>query len=331
MESVDAAPRRFAAWSLEAPASEAEFLRREIGMDARVVDPNQLPELIGTGQRTVVVVSEPDRYRQIFEQAAPRSIIVFLLSDEGYSPERLELCSSSSVAAVYRHYGLEMASTADIAASAREFLRAAGLSTVSRRMLPHLLSEGRRTRQRMQQWKDLAIPVRAVPLGYTSEFCRAVLSRTDRDIGDDASLVGSAPIGEQAGLNDARDIDVVFRGSPGNPQRQAMVEEFMGLPGSDVGWVDAQWQQQESAERAGIYVETLLSARRALCPPGAINTETFRYYEALLCGAEPIEPRTALTHLGRPLARGSEPFEGFKLALAGVRASLMAEVEGDHG
>ena len=332
---------RIAAWSVEAPASEAEFLRREIGLDITVATPDQIAR-VAQRQPTAVVVSEPDPYLDLVRDAPPGSLVLFMISDEGYSPDRLALVDgATSIRAVFRHYGIEGASLADVAASTWEFLAATKHSSVSPRVVPHLLATGWRTRGRMKRWGDVSVPVHAVPLGYTSDFAHAVIRALDLDLNSGDSLIQAILANpdvekqtepwEETGV---RDLDTVFRGSPGSAHRQVLVEQAQQQPDSVVEWIDAQWTSVPSLERADRYVASLRRARRALCPPGAVNTETFRFYEAALCGARPVEPRTALTHLGRPIARGAAPLDRIRLALRDVRASLveaLVEVLGDEG
>jgi hypothetical protein len=67
---------------------------------------------------------------------------------------------------------------------------------------------------------------------------------------------------------------------------------------SRIELVDADWSGRAGREAGAPYVEQLGSARFALCPPGFVNNESFRFYESLLCGALPIEVTIATTHLG---------------------------------
>ena len=332
---------RISAWSVEAPVSEAEFLRREIGLDITVAPPDRIAR-VAQRQPTVVVVSEPDPYRDLVHAAPRGSLVLFMISDEGYSPDRLDLVhGATSIRAVFRHYGIEGASLTDIAASTREFLSATNRSSVSPRVLPHLLATGWRTRGRMKRWGNVSVPVHAVPLGYTSDFAHAVIRALDLDLNSGDSLIeailAKPDVNERAEPRDkteVRDLDTVFRGSPGSAHRQMLVEQAQQQPDAVVEWIDADWTSVPSRERADRYVASLHRAHRALCPPGAINTETFRFYEAALCGARPVEPRTALTHLGRPIARGDAPLDRIRLALRDVRASLVeavVEALGDEG
>ena len=317
---------RIEAWSLTEPVSEAEFLRREIGLDVQAVSPSDLQAKLSTDRVSVVVISEATPYRDLLHGAPPGSVVAFLISDEGYTDDRRELIASSpAVRAVFRHYGLSEASLADITSAASDFWRACRSSDVSPRVLPRLLATGRATRARMTSWRAVQVPVHEVPLGYTTEFARAYVSTLDQPQPENASLFALPRPIEQP-----RPVEITFRGSPSTAQRQALVEQARHRAGNDVHWVDATWTSKPGRERALRYVQDLQASTFALCPPGAVNTETFRYYEALLCGAQPIEPRTALTHLGRPVARGGNAHEAIRLALHSVRHALGEVTGGPH-
>lgn len=312
---------RIEAWSIEQPVSEAEFFRREIGLDIKVAPIDQIASQAAE-RPVLVVVSEARPYIEFVQQAPPERIVMLMISDESYSPERFQLVANqSAVRAIFRHYAIAPASITDVVASSWEFLRATSSTNVSPRLLPQLLVTGWRTRRRMNRWNELTVPVHAVPLGYTSEFAQALIDDLDLDIGPDDSLVQAARV-EQSG----RDRSIVFRGSAGTAQRQALVERARLQPDSDVAWIDAHWTSTPAHERASHYVQSLRRAKEALSPPGAVNTETFRYYEAALCGARPVEPRTALTHWGKPVARGGDPLDRILQELRDTRASLATAV-----
>ena len=313
-----AAYPRIEAWSLEQPVSEAEFLRREIGLVVHVASPTDLLARLSTARPTVLVISETEPYRDLLHRAPPGSVIAFLISDESYSDDRRELvASSAAVRAVFRQYGLTPAPLGDITSAAGAFVRACRSSTVSPRLLPRLLSVGRATRARMLAWQSVQLPVHAVPLGYTTGFAQAFASTLDQSLPDNASLFDLPPKTEHH-----RPVAMTFRGSPSTAHRQALVDQARHRVGSDIRWVDAAWASTSASERALSYVQELHASDFALCPPGAVNTETFRYYEALICGAQPVEPRTALTHLGLPVARGGDALELVRLTLQSVRTTL---------
>ena len=83
------------------------------------------------------------------------------------------------------------------------------------------------------------------------------------------------------------------------------------------------WSGFDGAASADPYVEQLLDAEQALCPPGFMNLETFRAYEALICGATPIEPRVAFTHGGRGVCDRTPQAVG--QMLEDLRAALMRD------
>ena len=314
---------RFQALSLEAPVSEAEFLRREIGLDTHVVSESDLAHRVRESEPAIVVVSEPDAYGEVFQEAPTASIVAFLISDEGYSSERLALVRDSpSIRAVFRQYGTERASLGDVARSAWQFIRSTRSSRVSARTLPGLAETGWQTRRRMGDWERLPCPVYSVPLGYTSEFAKSVIEYLHLHVSPTQSLLEPMLV-----ANHERDTEIVFRGALGTAHRQALVESTERQRGSHISLVSRDWAVSTTKNESLAYVESLSRTRCALCPPGSINTETFRFYEAIVCGARPVEPRTALTHLGRPVCRNGNPREEVLRALQRVREQLGISLE----
>ena len=68
--------------SLEPPASEVEFLRRELGVQWNQVSHEELLSHVSTSERTLVLISEPEPYRSVVEQAPDDSIVCLMISDE---------------------------------------------------------------------------------------------------------------------------------------------------------------------------------------------------------------------------------------------------------
>jgi hypothetical protein len=311
-------------WSLEAPVSEAQFLRRELGVTWRLSTEGELRGVLrvaGASRRALIVCSHPEPYAELLRSAPPQSVVLLMISDESYSRSRIDLVRNSpSVAAVCRHYATTPASLAAVVKESAAFLQAARGTSVSSLALPWmvwLLKTGLGTRARMRQWRNLGIPVHAVALGYTNVFADSfvdvVREECSYQIGDDQSLFDAAiPLPRRT-----RTIRVTFRGQRGQAQRRVMVERAQGQPGADIRVFGKTWSGYDGGDRGRTYVESLLNAQFALCPPGGINLESFRYYEALLCGARPVEPVTALTHQGIVTARGID-------ARGSVVASLRA-------
>lgn len=288
--------------SLEPAVSEEQFLRRELGLTWEQVTCDDLQGEIrhrhDRGLRTAVICSEPEAYAEALASAPKGSVVLVLISDEGYSESRRRLVQfTRSVHSVYRQYPARPASSSAIAAAVAGFIGdARGTSQSGRTALPNG-RKGRETRRRMQEWAQISTPVRDVPLGYTHAFVDAFLAAYAPDADLDRSLFDTpVPSRERA-------ISVTFRGNRGLAARIVGMERAARLPDSDITTIDADWSGFAHGDVGRTYVDALSSARFALCPPGFVNNESFRFYEALLCGALPLELEVALTHQGRLIAR----------------------------
>lgn len=286
-------------WSLERPVSEQQFLRRELDVDWQVDSFDALAARCraATPQHPLLLIcSEPAGYRALVDQAPERSIVLILLSDEAYSPERLDLVRDApALRAIYRHYTLSLANPLLIAWQAMVLAVASVGTSVRPTAVLTLLRIGRRTRRRMRAWRVISTPIRVMPLGYTNRFADAFASQGEVVAAD---RIGD---GEAPGKQSFRRWRVVFRGAAGQAQRQVMLDRARRRRGSLIEVLGSGWSGFDDSVSTDPYLERLLTAEEALCPPGYVNLETFRAYEALLAGATPVEPRVALTHGGKPV------------------------------
>ena len=277
-------------FSVEPPPSEVEFLRRELGIEWRQVTREELHTQLLLRSPLLLLVSEPHQYRDLVEASLDGSLVVLMISDEAYSPARLDVAATPTVRRIYRHYPARRASWWRVLRAASGYVRdSTRTSQSATTFLPNVAS-GLSLRGRMKAWEKLGDRVRPVPLGYTDTFARAFAERMN--LGPTESLF-SYPIDEQA-----RPTFITFRGNRGLAQRITGLELAGRLPDSDVATVDADWSARAPSDIGISYVESLMKARFALCPPGFANNESFRFYEALICGALPVEVTTATTHLG---------------------------------
>jgi len=304
--------------SLEHPVSEQQFLRRELGISWEQVD---RAELMRALQRPgLVIISEPEPYVDVLAQLPSGNAVIMMISDEAYTNERLALVERSpSIRSLYRQYDIRLASPARIAERVSQLAQQARRASIRSTALIDLIRIGRATRQRMRAWSRVRFPVHPVPLGYTNTFAQAYARA--RNVSGDDSFFGLSRVSIEK-----RNVPVTFRGASGQTERQIMIAAARRIPGADIRVVGDDWSGSDGGH-GDSYVESLLTARRALCPPGFINTETFRYYEALLCGAKPVEPITALTHQGIPMARGTGGLTLTQLALTGLRHKLQRDLE----
>lgn len=296
------------ALSLEPPVSEEPFLRRELGLAWTVVDEATLIARLADGPR-VVICSEPQPYVQAFAQAPRASVLLVLISDEAYAAERLDLVRRSpAVASVYRHYDLGAAPAGSVRTAVSGFVGDCRGTSQSWRSVWDAVGSGRATRARMAAWRDVEQPVTVIPLGYAAQFERAfVVAHGVADPEQSLWDVDHEPA--------TRAVPISFRGVRGTVQRAVGIERAAALEGADVHIIDGNWSGVAGADAGTAYVEALEGAQLALCPPGFVNGETFRFYEALLCGALPVEVAPALTHLGTMPVRASEAPPSWRGAL----------------
>ncbi len=310
-------------FSLEPPASEVEFLRRELGIQWSRVTQEELLSHVSTTERTLVLISEPEPYRSIVEQAPAGSIVCLMISDEAYSLERLTIAKQPAVYRVYRHYPCQPASWGRIAGSAAGYVRdSRGTSQRARTIVPNMRS-GLRVRTRMKRWQAIEFKVSPIPLGYTDTFARAFAQRFA--VPSHASLFAGDPTNT---VN--RDRSVVFRGNRGLAQRIVGIERAKKTLDSEITLIDADWSARADSDVGAAYVDLLSASRFALCPPGFANNESFRFYEALACGALPIEVSVASTHLGELPWRGGGSITRTSWTTGLKEAEEMTEVERAH-
>lgn len=313
------------ALSLEPVASEREFLHRELGIAWEVTTPAAITAAARSNHPILLGISEASSYQELLQELPARSVVLMMLSDEGYSKDRLDLVRESpSVRAVYRHYSVQSASWAAVAAESRRFVAGARAAQLPSRLIVELLRTGRETRERMIKWGEAQVPVNVLPLGYTNTFATEFAKHFG--LRENSSLFDFAE-NEATMINAtvSRTTSAFFRGAPGQPQRRVMLAKAARHAAANIQLVDNTWQGSPIANAE--YVDGLLNSTHALCPPGWMNTETFRYYEALICGAIPIEPETALTHRGIAPHRGPQPLTRVRLALRSAHEAMRRDLE----
>ena len=267
--------RMIDALSLEAPMAEQRCLETELGVRWHHIDPGELSRALQGDHPRMLIVSDPIPYADVLLGAPSNSVAVIQVSDESYTPERRALLDFAAVRTVFRHYAPESSTRAQIAQALAGFVTDARRSNIPGRSALSLYRSGKSVRSRMLKWPKTGY--RSLPLGYTNAFAGAVESaaptRTDRS------------------------ISISFRGNRGMATRIVGTDAAQQVKDSRVTFVEDQaWSG--IGDQGGTYVEDLVNSRFALVPPGFVNAETFRYYEALRCGALPVELDVALTHQG---------------------------------
>ena len=172
----------------------------------------------------------------------------------------------------------------------------------------------------MKQWQAVEHKVSPIPLGYTDTFARAFAQRFAPP--SNASVFSVDPTNRVD-----RERSVVFRGNRGLAQRIVGTERAKKTRDSEITLIDADWSARADSDVGAAYVDSLIAARFALCPPGFANNESFRFYEALACGALPIEVSVASTHLGELPWRSRGPISSASWTKGLKEAEQMTEVE----
>ena len=271
--------RMIDALSLEQPMAEEQFLARELGIRWLTVSQDELAHALRTNSRTLLIVSDPNLYEEELSKAPTRSSVVLQISDEAYTPDRLHQATLPAVRTIFRHYAPDIASPSQRMRAVAGFISDARTSDVPMRSAKPLYETGKTVRHRMASWRTVSLPVHAIPLGYTNAF-----ATTNEEITE-------TPM--------ARTTSISFRGNRGLSPRILGLEAAERVSGADIQLVDQAWSGAgRDNTSARDYVDQLRNSRFALVPPGFVNAESFRYYEAVLSGALPVEIRVALTHQG---------------------------------
>ena len=210
--------------------------------------------------------------------------------------------SSESIAVIFRNYAISLASASDIAFEIGIFFRNFINSKESPLDFLKCFLLGFRSTFRMWRWRCIRKPVVVVPLGYTNKFSK---SYSDVRLSVDNEL-REKPFFDYPIPKESMDkgCAISFRGVKGQIQRRMALSTLYDFHDFDLVLVQDIWAGSSSSKSdAPSYVSSLLNSERALCPPGFVNVESFRYYEALLCHSLPIENRVAISHLGTAPAR----------------------------
>lgn len=267
------------ALSLEQPMAEEHFLARELGVRWITASEDEVAHSLRSKAATLLIVSDPGLYEVVLANAPTKSVVLLQISDEAYTTDRVVQATLPAIRTVFRHYASRVALASQRMRSLAGFIGDARTSSVPMRSAKPLYESGVAIRRRMADWQNVSVPVHSLPLGYTNVFAMA----------HEDSL--RSPIQRQA--------TICFRGNRGLAPRILGLEAAAQLPGASIHLVDRAWSGSGGDSfDARDYIAQLQSSRFALVPPGFVNAESFRYYEAILCGALPVEIRVPITHQG---------------------------------
>ena len=300
--------RMIDALSLEQPMAEERFLAQELGVRWISVSEDELARTLRSNNATLIIVSDPTLYEKALRNAPSRSAVLLQISDEAYTADRVAQATLPSVRTVFRNYAPDIAPMSQRMRAVTGFIGDARTSDVPMRSAKPIYASGRAVRQRMADWQRVPVPVQSLPLGYTSAFANSY-----QEVLEEPSQ---------------RTISISFRGNRGLAPRILGLEAAARVPGADIQLVDRAWSGA-SAETAIAhdYIDQLCASRFALVPPGFVNAESFRYYEAILCGALPVEIRVALTHQGLVPFRSQASVRAWSWHAAMREVRVMSEDE----
>lgn len=282
--------------------SEVEFLRRELGITWQAMSATNLVKTFTDryqrGLRSLLIVSDPLPAMKVVDRLPLSSVVLILLSGERPNPLTLELAKKPAIHKIYRNYSvvpLPWVQTVKTSMSALidAFLFGAmgtkGLSVVN---WLRAITLGSRNKRHLRGWKSLSGKIEYFPLGYTSKFAKSILH-----------LLNSQNYGGslfELELDEFRAADegntVEFSGSLGAWQRRVGLQHAARRQGSSVYVTNVGWRG--SSDKIDLaYCDRMLNSKYVFCPPGYSANESFRVYEALICGSMPLRLGSALTQL----------------------------------
>jgi hypothetical protein len=110
------------------------------------------------------------------------------------------------------------------------------------------------------------------------------------------SLLQSAKLQSFIENNQRKEL-ITFIGQKGNYWRQYFINSAKSLKKNDHKYFETREMfggtigaNGASMNTGKEYVEGLLNSHFSLCPPGNYSSNTFRYFESLLCGSIPLVP-----------------------------------------
>ena len=282
----DAGTERLTALSLEGPISETEFLRRELGVDWKTVEPGRMNELLrataASPSRALVATSGPGPLIEYVSTAESDSIVVLLLGDENYTDDALALARHPAVHSIYKQNSWESLSLFQHLRLMPDFLWDAIGTDVRWRDIAKPVWRGIRARRQIRQWHRLGSKVKPLPLGYASVFAHALVRVAGIHSPTDSLLSWDPPRSE------SRSLLAGFSGDLGQPQRRIGLSRATTITPCVIRWTRGPWNGGLGVDQGEDYVRSLLAPRFALCPPGTVSNESFRVFESVICGSLPL-------------------------------------------
>ena len=253
---------------------ETEYLRREYGLVAKLVDPSSA----SIEKILIIACTDPANWIKLLSEASDRTVIFFLLGNETYDKLKYEYLNNfSSILHVFVYNPPRMSSKIGLI-SAIDWLFWNPLSIFDK----HLFFAWRFAKSLRDQSSKVNMEYEwtPLPLGYTNLF---VSQLEGKFASNHISLVDDWPLSNREKFSAT--LNSGFMGQVGTWYRKVLLQYFVRFPEfastESSGWVKGSTSN---------YVDFLNVTQLVLCPPGIYTNETFRYYETLVLGSLPIVP-----------------------------------------
>lgn len=260
---------------------ETEYLRREFGLVADLVDPASadIPSF------SIIACTDPSNWIRFLTQSGDKTVIFFLLGNETYDKNKYEYLNNfPSILHVFI-YNPPRGSARLGVVSVLDWLFWNPLSFLDK----HLFFAWRFARSLRNETSGVKILYNwtPLPLGYTNLF----VSQLDSNfLGNQYSLFDNWPLSDVTKYD--QKVSSGFIGQVGTWYRKVLLKYFARFP-EFTSIESSGWKGTSSAN----YIEFLRDTQLILCPPGIYTNETFRYFEALVFGGLPISPVNTLHDL----------------------------------
>lgn len=279
------------------PSSESQFLRRELGITWNKVSQTALLQIVDenlkSGRGTLVIINAEQFWPELISMFPPNSLTVLQLSDETLAEWLLELPKIPSVKSVYRNYSVKPVGLAIFALSFLTNYTHALLFGIKSNEILTAYKQGFRMRQRAIRLHSLRgkAPTE-FPLGYTNKFA-AAFTQAFGMMNPDVSLF-CAPTGIKGRAS--KRAFVTFSGGEGGFHRSYVLRSIKNMRHVSISLSPSPWNGTEAIGlEANSYIDSLVGNRFALCPPGTVSNESFRFFEALICGSYPLVAPFSIT------------------------------------
>lgn len=284
----------FHGYSITEPTSEAQYLKREFGIEWITSSATNLIKKVNenasNGIRTLLIVDTNIYWVEILRALPDDSAVLMQISDETLSPELLCLPSLPSVSKIYRNYSVSDIPFLQFLFDAFFTIFFALQTRVNLNICIASIKYGYRMRQRAAVLKASG-SVFEFPLGYTNKFANSY-SR-NMNLSHITSLFSHAVNLKNIEKNNNQ---VVFKGGPGGVPRQIAVAQTKKLRNVQIETSTSGWNGTEGlGNSVEDYIESLINCKFALCPPGTVSNESFRFFETLICRSLPITSNSTIT------------------------------------